>query len=238
MTLTDVGQLELGDQPASLVTDYWSVLVRNWIAALEPHLKELLALKRPSRPPSPREQSHAMAAVVLGAFALESSAARLRAVKKWVPTITTSGPKDTVLAFLGELPGFPTALLTDIGEVLVLRNALAHNHIWLMRQTLVDDLASTASVEVLVGRADFLTKRHATPDRRQTKRHRLNVVPDFVGYNDARKVLKVVIATLDTLASLDVPNMPSPARVMAYRLRSHRDLGSFSRMPRRAVRRV
>jgi hypothetical protein len=64
------------------------------------------------------------------------------------------------------------------------------------------------------------------------------LVPDFVGYNDARKVLKVVIATLDTLASLDVPNMPSPARVMAYRLRSHRDLGSFSSMPRRAVRRA
>jgi hypothetical protein len=236
MTSTDDGQLELGDQPAWLVTDYWSVLVRNWIVALEPHLEELLALKRPSRPPSPREQSHAMAAVVLAAFALESSAARLRAVKKWVPSSRTSGPKDTPLAFLGELPGFPTALLTDIGEVLVLRNALAHNHIWLMRQTLVDDRASTTSVEVLIGRADFLTKRHATPDRRHTKRHRLNLVPDFVGYNDARKVLKVVIATLDTLASLDVPNMPSPARVMAYRLRGNRDLGSFSGMPRRAVR--
>jgi hypothetical protein len=187
MASSDDGLLELGDQPAWLVTDYWSVLVRNWITALEPHLAELIAFTRPSRPPSPREQSHAMATVVLAAFALESSAARLRTVKKWVPTNKTRGPKDTPLAFLRELPGFPAALLIDIGEVFVLRNTLVHNHIWLMRQTLVDDRSSTASVEVLNGREDFLVKRHTTPDRRQTKRHRLNLVTDFVGYNDARK---------------------------------------------------
>lgn len=222
-------------EPAPLVTDYLSVLLQAWTMALEPHLEQLLRITRPSFPPSPRERSHAIVTVVLSAFAIESNAARLKVIRKWDrPPTKRSGPKDAVVAFLRDgLPDFPRSQLIDVGEVLLLRNALAHNHVWLMRETLFAERYSAEPIKALLRRDDWLLGCHATADRRHTKRHRLNLVPDLVGYNDARKVLTILIATLDTLARLDVPNKSSAAGTTLFRLKGHRTLRSFSRMPRR-----
>ena len=204
--------------------------------ALEPHLDQLLHITRPSAPPSPRERSHAIATVVLSAFAIESNAARLKVIRNWDPQPTNrGGPRDALLAFLRDgLPGFPRSRLIDVWEVL-LRNALAHNHVWRMRETWFAERYSVEPTEALLRRDDWLLGRHASADRRHTRRHRLNLVPDLVGYNDARKVLSILIATLDNLARLDVPNMLSAADATKFRLEGHSTLRSFGRMPSRRV---
>ncbi len=224
-------------EPAPLVTEYLTVLLQAWTMALEPHLEQLLRIIRPSSPPSPRERSHAIATVVLSAFAIESNAARLKVIRNWDPPSTNrGGPRDALMPFLRDgLPGFPRSRLIDVGEVLLLRNALAHNHVWLMRETLFAERYSVEPTEALRRRDDWLLGCHATADRRHTKRHRLNLVPDLVGYNDARKVLAILTATLDTLAQLDVPNMPSAAGTTVFHLKGHSALRSFSRMPRRRI---
>jgi hypothetical protein len=224
-------------EPAPLVTEYLTVLLQAWTMALEPHLDELLDITRPSSPPSPRERSHAIATVVLSAFAIESNAARLKVIRDWDPPSTSrGGPRDALLAFLRDgLPGFPRSRLIDVGEVLLLRNALAHNHVWRMRETPFAERYSVEAIEPLLRRNDWLLSRHASADRRHTRRHRLNLVPDLVGYNDARKVLSILIATLDTLARLDVPNMLSAADATKFRLEGHSTLRSFGRMPSRRV---
>lgn len=225
-------------EPEPLVTDYLSVLLQAWTMALEPHLDQLLRITRPTSPPSPRERSHAIATVILSAFAIESDAARIRVMRKWAPPKTASGgPRDALLAFLRDgAPGFAPSLMSDVAEVVLLRNALAHNHIWLMRGTLRGETHTAEPVEALLRRDDWLFQHHATADGQHTKRRRLNLVPELVGYNDARKVLAILVAALDVLAGLDLPNMPSAADSTIFQLRGHRTLRSFREMPQRKPR--
>jgi hypothetical protein len=82
-------------EPAPLATEYLTVLLQAWTMALEPHLDQLLHITRPSAPPSPRERSHAIATVVLSAFAIESNAARLKVIRNGDPQpANRGGPRE------------------------------------------------------------------------------------------------------------------------------------------------
>lgn len=220
----------LSNEPPSLATPYWSVLLGAWTRALAPHLAALSQMKT-RRPPGEIERSHAIAIVAMSAFAIESGAARLRLTRQWQPEAGKSA--DSPIPFLRDgLPDFSRRLLGSTEEVFAVRNAVAHNHIWEMSGTWTDERFIAEAVQALSGRrkADLLT-----PDGRHTKRHQLNMVPELVGYEDARKTVRILIAVLDALAQFDVPNMPSAADTTRIPLSDGRSpkLRAFQDMPRR-----
>lgn len=157
--------------PPPVVSQYLSILLNSWIMAMEAHLEELSKASDPSSPPSPRERSSSIAIVTMAVFAIESYAARLRIVKTWA----ADGPQaetgdDALTSFLRiGLSGFPRRLIDEVGEIVLLRNALAHNHVWLMRGT--DELESFRSdaVQALLRREDRCS---GSTRRRQVIGHR------------------------------------------------------------------
>lgn len=216
-----------------IVTAYWSVLLGAWTRALAPHLAALLEIT-PRRPPGEIERSHAIATVAMSAFAIESGAARLRVSGRWQPQEGRSA--DSPIPFLRDgLPKFSRRLLASTEEVFSVRNAVAHNHIWEMRGTWTDERFVAEAVQALSGRPKAVL---LTPDGRLTRRHRLNMVPELVGYEDARKTVRILIKVLDALTQLDVPNMPSAADTTRIPLSDGRipRLRAFHEMPRRGSR--
>lgn len=216
-----------------IVTTCWSVLLGAWTRALGPHLAALLDMT-PSRPPGEIERSHAIAIVTMSAFAIESGAARLRVSGQWRPT--GGRPADSPIPFLRDgLPKFSRRLLASTEELFAVRNAVAHNHIWEMRGTWKDERFVAEAVQALSGRPKAAL---LTPDGRLTKRHRLNMVPELVGYEDARKTVRILVRVLDALAQLDLRNMPSAADTTRILLSNGRipRLRAFHDMTRRRPR--
>lgn len=183
---------------------YWSVLITAWTDALGPHLAGLAGIT-PRQPPSGPERSHSIAVVVMSAFAIESNAARLMVSKGW------DQPKgarpDSPIPFLRDgLPGFSRRLLRSTEELFAVRNALAHNHIWEIHGEWTEERFIAEAVRALSGRPQAAI---LTADAQHTMVHRLDMVPEMVGYEDARKAVAILVKVLDALARLDVPHMRS-----------------------------
>jgi hypothetical protein len=200
--------------PEPDANDYLSVMVSAWIMAMEPHIASLLLLPGPRRQPSPPENANGATVSILCALAIESYASRLAIITDWQPK---DRKRDDTLSFLTDgPPSFGRAPSDEVAEVFLLRNALAHNHIWSMRE-----IGSTYSIVVqkrLRGRTDWLWREHARGSGFRTRRLQLNLVPDLVGYADARKVLGVTVRTLDALTPHDLANMTSPAKSTRIRV--------------------
>lgn len=200
----------------STVTGYLSVLPTAWTDALGPHLAALVESRR-------REHSHAIAVVALAAFAIESNVARLMVVME-------RSAAEKRYDFLSTLPGFTPHLVESVEELFLLRNTLVHNDIWLIKGTSAGGVFTAQGIEKLRGRDG--NKARATADRRKTRRHRFNLVPELVGYQDARKATAILVKVTDALAAADVPNMPRIADSARVELPSgHKPLlRGFARM--------
>ncbi len=183
-----------------------SVLGAEWIMALQPHLDVLMALEHPADEEaslvSPIECSHAIAAISMLAFAIESLGARL--------------------AVTGRLSGnIPEAIITslpdndwqqEVTELFVVRNVVTHNHVW--RLGISADAAWEAitvdASEHLFGDRDRRNYRAAVDQGAdRTKRLRLHVVPTGLRRSDVARALGTAVRTFDHLAALDIENMRS-----------------------------
>lgn len=209
----------------TVTTEYLSVLATSWLQALGPHLRALVV------PPYRWGHSHAIASIALSVFAIESLAARSMHFTAW------NG--DSAVGFLARgLPGFPKALARDADELFLVRNSLAHNHIWLMEGTAASGVFTAAGIKKLRGR-NPPGKAPISRDRRVTHPHRLNLVPELVGYSDVRKALSILVRVLDALAATET-NMMSAADSTRVELgpASAPRLRAFARMPRQQPRRM
>jgi hypothetical protein len=135
--------------------------------------------------------------------------------------------------FLRSVAEFPNSLVRSIEELFLLRNSLVHNHVWLMRGSSAGGVFTAEAIERLSGREGSATL--ASADRRKTSRHKFNLVPELVGYYDARKALRILVNALDACAAIDVANMPSGADTTRIEMPDGRKptLRVGSRMPRR-----
>lgn len=92
--------------------------------------------------------------------------------------------------------------LPDIGEVFVVRNTIAHGHVWMVATELSKAGELTASHEL--GRRDKLFKRYLARDERSTTPNGLSLIPTLVSRRDLRKVLELIITAMQTLIDLDL----------------------------------
>ena len=185
-----------------------SVLSAEWVMAIQPHLVALMLLESPADEDaelvSPIECAHAIAAVAMLVFAIESQAAGLAASGR----IGVGG----IRAVLASPPD--AAWRQELIELIVLRDLVVHNHVWRIHVTIDADWnsESTGDHEHVFGRRGTRSYREAVEDGvLRTKRLGLHVVPTAVRRIDVGKALRVAVATFDFLAGLDEQNVASAA---------------------------
>lgn len=154
---------------------------------------------------SRRENGYAVSVCLLAVVALESFLARARHLKH--------GKAPGGFGLFRELyPAFPNH--QEIAEAFVIRDLLAHNHLWEIDFTWDADgplqlLHATRSFG-----GDGKYQQYVDVDARCTKSLRLHVVPNRVDRRDAAIVLKTVWHALELMDGDDHATCPvSPAHV-------------------------
>lgn len=219
----------------SIDEEYLSVVSGEWILAMEPHLDVLLGLKHVAPPDgldvSPMERAHSMAAATMAVFAVEAQAARLAAIDRLpMPKRKRTGHRRPGSA---ELIAHATmSHRNDYGwaasvlEMFVMRDVLAHNHIWQIRLTRGPDWDVQPTLTDATWRYGRVTTRRyrglaVTSGTNRTRRLGLHLVPTELRRWDVARLLTIAVEALDRLVACDVENMPS---VADHHLRGGRSL--------------
>ncbi len=145
---------------------------------------------------SPRENGYAISIIALVAFLLEGACGRARYVsgwdqKQWSPAVT--------------LRNFDAKDLADrVEEIFVVRDAIAHAHLWTAKISWTENNLQFAQQPVqLSGYGDKKFKRIVDPDSRATRQLKLDVFPTRIHRRTAIIVLKECAEALQFLESKD-----------------------------------
>jgi hypothetical protein len=149
---------------------------------------------------SPRENGYAAAICLLSVVALESFLMRVRYFKHGEPT---PGP---LKIFRCLYPAYPRP--DDIAEAFVVRDLLAHNHLWEVKYKWEEEDNATQLLGALyaldsLGREDPKYTEHVDSADRRTKGLRLHILPNRVDRRDAATILKVVWEALEFMEADD-----------------------------------
>jgi hypothetical protein len=148
---------------------------------------------------SPIENGLACSISLLAVVCFESYVMRLRYIHRAAP----AAKKRSTLDFLGDLyPQFPS--IDQLTEAFVLRDVVAHNHLWKIGFSWDDQLAMTlksAHKDPISG--DQKYSHHVDLETRRTRLVGLNAVPVKVDRCDASKLLKLVWGALLFLEAQD-----------------------------------
>jgi hypothetical protein len=148
-----------------------------------------------------RENGYALSIVVLSVVMLESFVGRVSDLQARL------GPKGRTKTFRTPVPVYISQLRKSftleksLTEVFVLRDAIAHGHVWKL------EVSSHATHGQLLRSADLGTqygndnfKKRVHPKTRRTRALGLHVVPSAVGREEVVKVLEVIHRVLRFLA--------------------------------------
>ncbi len=145
---------------------------------------------------SPRENGYAISIIALAAFLLEGACNRARHVSGWnqkqcSPTVT--------------LRNFGVNDLADrVEEIFVVRDAIAHAHLWTAKISWTENDLKFAQQPVRVpGYGDNKFERIVDPDSRTTRQLKLHVFPTRIDRGTAIVVLKECAEALQFLESKD-----------------------------------
>ena len=178
----------------------------NYVSVIFVHLLQpifdLFQLLEGSDPKGPNEvqagmfeNGYAVSVIILSALVVESALNRARYVKgelQWKSAVDT-------LKRLGA-----THLADDIEEVFVLRDIIAHNHIWKASISWTEDLQMVLeAAEKLPGYGDKKFARVVDPQTRATRRLYLDAFPTRIHRATAVTVLKKTVEVLKYLERLD-----------------------------------
>jgi hypothetical protein len=175
-----------------------SVIAQSYLRPLVHLLEKLNPTADAGRPrgatPSPAENAFSASACLITIIALESLIQRLWYNRRG-PEAPPESPLEMLRALIGK-PGHLEPLLEALSECFVLRNVLAHNHVWEVSVRWDDDEPTTLDVHD--------DPRHLSGSHRQnyarvfsasTLRSRtldLFLVPTFVGLHEVRACLDVL----------------------------------------------
>ena len=163
-------------------------------------LMEKLSLIRFGRPnevqTSPAENGHAVAVVLLAVVMLESIVGRVRVLR------AETEPRSSVDSYLNGLI-CDEALKSQVAELFVLRDVIAHNHIWSGQVYDDGDLRFDENPELLNGYGDRKFRYAQDESSRTTKCLGLNLVPTRIWRGDSLIVLHVVSEVLQRLKNLN-----------------------------------
>lgn len=160
------------------------------------------------------ENGYSAAVVVLLVAVLESYTARLRFVRY---TEKIAGNLSTPELLVKYFPTLPTK--DELVEVFLVRNALAHNHIWHLD---VSDFAGAGAPTLATPKElGFQTNKHydqlVDVPACQTRSLRLNVRPTSVNRSDVRKVFDIVWCTLRFMSTQDFRHTPLAGCIVKFR---------------------
>lgn len=174
-------------------------------------LLEGLELINPREPnevqASPLENGYSACIVVTSVLMLESFIARTQ-------FIANKSPPKKPVSFVRS--AYPDSDFPDrIEEIFVVRDAIAHNHIWDTKFEWDDNFQMRlVSAELIEGYGDTKFRNVLDPTRRKTRVLRMNLFPTRICRKDAVIVLKTVVAFLKFLEKEDrrfVYITPQPA---------------------------
>jgi hypothetical protein len=147
------------------------------------------------------ENGYAISIVLLLVVALESYVGRVSYLQS---RLATGGRPKTNRT---SIPDYLAQLISSfrlqksLTEIFVLRDAIAHGHVWELE---ISDHAAHGQVlhkaTLLPGYGDYKYKVALNPKTRRSSIGGLNLLPSAVGMNEVVKVLDLVYRTLDFLA--------------------------------------
>jgi len=178
---------------------YLSVIGSNYLAPIAAQLEKLAELKQ--RDPnevqaSPLENGYSVALVILSALMLESYTARTQFM------MGKSPPLPPIAFARREFP--ETSFPDQIEDIFVLRDAIAHNHLWETKFQWDEELGmKLVSADLADGYGDKKFREVIDPKRRATRLMNLNLYQTRVNRSDGFKVLKSVVNFLRHLESID-----------------------------------
>jgi hypothetical protein len=163
---------------------------------------------------SEHENGYSAALVVLLVAVLESYTARLRFVRS---AEQIAGNLSTPELLAKYFPSLPTR--EELVEVFLVRNVLAHNHIWHLD---VSDFAEAGAPTLATPKElGFQTNKHyeqvVDVAARKTRKLGLNVNPAWVDRSDVRKVFEIVWGALKFMNSQDFRHTPLGVSIVGFR---------------------
>lgn len=162
---------------------------------------------------SRRENGYSNALVILFVTVLESYTARVRFVRP--DDVALPGAISTPDLLLAYFPDLPT--YGDLLEVFMLRNLIAHNHVWHL-DTSEGGEARTISTPQQLG---FQTKKNyhqlIDVDTRRTRNLDFPASPSSVDRSHVKKVFEVVWKTLEFMQKKDYSHTPLGGRTVGFK---------------------
>ncbi|HQR99787.1 MULTISPECIES: hypothetical protein [unclassified Polaromonas] len=160
------------------------------------------------------ENGYSAALVVLLVAVLESYTARLRFLRSAEPIAGNLSTPDLLAKYFPFLPQ-----KNELLEVFLVRNILAHNHIWHLD---VSDFAGAGSPTLATPKElGFQTNKHyeqiVDVPARKTRTLRLNVSPTAMDRSDVRNVFDVVWRTLKFMSAQNFSHTPLAGSTVAFR---------------------
>lgn len=176
-------------------------------------LKEPLSKNGPGGV-SMHENGYSSSIVVLLVALLESYTARVRFLRR---SEGVAGNKSTPELLSEYFPGLP--LKDELVEVFLIRNVIAHNHIWHLDVSDFDNVGSPTlkSPKELGFNTNKQYEQVVNIETRETRLLKLNINPTSVDRTDVRKVFDVVWRTLQFMNSVSSSDTPLAGSSVKFR---------------------
>lgn len=177
------------------VDDYVTILASNYLQPLATLIERLVAKEREGLPgikANSYEVDWSITSILLAVVMFESWLARVRM------DLGAGGPKRyKALEFYNELRTQHGAL-PDVTEAFVLRDVIAHNHVWNVEFEWDDEehrlrglnhvAGGDSKFDVVVDQATGVSKTHS-----------LHLVPSLIDRTDVKKVLELIISAMTAM---------------------------------------
>jgi hypothetical protein len=148
----------------------------------------------------------AVAVVTLCVFLIESTAGRA----KYLAGLPPSKPIDYLTSVL------PNDLAQEVEELFVVRDVIAHNHLWDAEVQFADGTLKLRSAKLRDGYGDNKFRRNVNLSTRKTKRLGLNAFPTRISYNDAVLSIRTTLQCLTKLDGVDGHVIRVEGRAVKY----------------------
>ena len=183
--------------------EYVSIIAPNLVQPLADILAKVVDIPTPEDPDQPRhgnELGYSAVASLLCTVILESFVMRARFLANHGET----AKKHTVHSFLSEqYPDFDA--VQEVTEVFILRDVIAHNHLWRLESTsdrnVWTELLRKELDAITEAARDKKYKQLVDPSIGRTRLLCLHVIPTQIDRTDLKKVLNVARNTLNFLST-------------------------------------
>lgn len=201
---------------SSAVPDVITIIGTAYLQPIADLLEKLL--KKPISGVGPggtsgHENGYSAAVIVLLVAVLESYTSRVRFLRRNESTAGSLGTPELLATYF---PSLPTR--SELVEVCLVRNVLAHNHVWHLD---VSDYEQAGAPTLATPRElGFQTNKHyesvVDVPTRKTRTLGLSVNPACVDRSDVRKVFRVVWSTLVFMNTEDFRQTPLAGWTVAF----------------------